>query len=270
MKKLDGGICFGSPTTITFLPLAIAPIDSHVGIWEASSKITRSNFAFSTSKYCATEIGLISIHGHNLGSRLGVKSNNLLIDIARPLFLIARWSTPISELFDASSVKEGIFEASLANNSALVSSSKYLLCSLNFLIFPSNNFPLNMDNRWSFEIMYSDKLLNSDFLNAAKTSWFSIFPFEYASTTKLSPISLVSSFIRFQLVQFLNISRFANHFFALCLQYSVQSFELSCFVSKSIFNKSVSFSSISFCSLAIDINSVTIFPFEVRNVWLPS
>ena len=53
----------GSPTTIALLALASEPTASAVGICDASSKITRSKSPFSAFKYCATVIGLISIHG---------------------------------------------------------------------------------------------------------------------------------------------------------------------------------------------------------------
>src|SRR5690554_7405699 len=82
-KKLVGGICLGSPTTIIFWPRAMAPTASQVGIWEASSKITRSNFVLSTSKYWATEMGLMSMQGHMRGKRLGMRSNSFRMEIGR-------------------------------------------------------------------------------------------------------------------------------------------------------------------------------------------
>src|SRR6202000_1978627 len=84
-KKLVGGICLGSPTTITLVPRAIAPTASQVGIWEASSETTKSNVALLASKYCATEIGLMSMQGVSRGRTFGIESNNFLRGIARPL-----------------------------------------------------------------------------------------------------------------------------------------------------------------------------------------
>ena len=71
-KNDVGGICLGSPTIIASSPRASAPTALLVGSCEASSKITRSNGVLFGSRYCATDSGLISIHGHNLGNNVGI------------------------------------------------------------------------------------------------------------------------------------------------------------------------------------------------------
>ena len=121
VKNDVGGSCFGSPTITTFSPLAIVPTASLVGSCDASSNITRSNFGNDGSIYCATEIGLISIHGQSLLSSVGILSNSFLSGIILPLFLIAFFSIPISE--DAALVPSdtGIFADNLAASSCIVS-----------------------------------------------------------------------------------------------------------------------------------------------------
>ena len=90
MKKLVGGICIGSPTTITALPLAMAPTASLVGIWLASSKMTRSNRPLVISRYCATERGLISIQGQRMGMMWRVWSMTRRTLVPRP-WLVMRF-----------------------------------------------------------------------------------------------------------------------------------------------------------------------------------
>src|SRR3546814_6886714 len=58
-KKEVGGICLGSPTTMTLLPRAMAPIASHTVICEASSKTTRSKCLLPAARNWATESGLM-------------------------------------------------------------------------------------------------------------------------------------------------------------------------------------------------------------------
>lgn len=53
----------GSPAITTCLPRAMVPIASHGAICDASSKITRSNKAWSEGRNWATESGLISMQG---------------------------------------------------------------------------------------------------------------------------------------------------------------------------------------------------------------
>ena len=102
-KKLVGGICFGSPTTTSALPRATAPTASLVGICEASSKITISNFSRATSTYCATDMGLISIHGQSLGSKVGMLSIIERMELPRPPFIMLRLRIPSSEVAMAAS-----------------------------------------------------------------------------------------------------------------------------------------------------------------------
>ena len=111
VKKLVGGICLGSPTTMTALPRAMAPTASLVGICEASSNTTRSNFSWSRSMNCATEMGLMSMQGHSLGSKVGIWSRMLRMEVLRPPEAMHRFRMPISELLAASMVSEGMREA---------------------------------------------------------------------------------------------------------------------------------------------------------------
>ena len=111
LKKLVGGICFGSPTTITDLPRAMAPIASLVGICEASSNTMRSNLSCERSMYCATDIGLISIHLHNRGMSVGNWSIRSRIETPRPPFDMFRCSKPISLLLSMLLLTCGICDA---------------------------------------------------------------------------------------------------------------------------------------------------------------
>ena len=146
VKKLVGGSCFGSPTTIRSLPRAIAPTASQVGIWDASSKMTRSNFGKDGSIYCATEIGDISIHGQRQRSRFGMLSKSLRIAVPRPPERIARWRIEISEDAEASSIALGIFAESIAASSCLVRFSKLALIFANCRIFSSTSAPLKSES----------------------------------------------------------------------------------------------------------------------------
>ena len=141
-KKLVGGICLGSPTTTNALPRAIAPTASLVGICDASSKITRSNFSASRSIYWATDIGLINMHGHSLGNRVGIWSIILRIDVPRPPFEMFLFRIPISELEAASIVSDGILAANLQYSSFLLNSWKSIVSCLYLLIISSNSNPL--------------------------------------------------------------------------------------------------------------------------------
>ena len=86
-----------SPTTISALPRAIAPTASLVGICEASSKMTRSNFSDFKSIYCATLIGLISIQGQRRGNKVGMLSMMVRMELPRPPLAIFRFRMLISE-----------------------------------------------------------------------------------------------------------------------------------------------------------------------------
>ena len=92
----------------------MAPTASHVGIWEASSNTTKSNLSWFTSIYCATDIGLISIHGHMRGNKLGIESNSLRIGTPRPLLRIHFCKIPTSELWAAAYTNDGMLEANFA------------------------------------------------------------------------------------------------------------------------------------------------------------
>ena len=113
-KKLVGGICLGSPTTITDLPRAMAPTASLVGICEASSKITRSNLLCDNAKNCATDIGLMSIHGQSLGNRVVMLSNKSRSEMPLPPLAMLRFKKPMGLLLSMLSVTCGIFEANRA------------------------------------------------------------------------------------------------------------------------------------------------------------
>ena len=52
--------------------------------------------------YCATDMGLINIHGQIRVIRVGIVSNNFRILIPLPPFRILRCKIPISELCAAS------------------------------------------------------------------------------------------------------------------------------------------------------------------------
>ena len=113
-KKLVGGICLGSPTTITDLPRAMAPTASLVGICDASSKITRSNLFCDKSKNCATDIGLISIQGQSLGNSVLMLSNKSRREMPLPPLAMFLLRNPIGLLLSMLSVTCGTFAASLA------------------------------------------------------------------------------------------------------------------------------------------------------------
>ena len=67
---LVGGNCSGSPTMITWLPRAIAPMASQTGICDASSKMTTSKGDASGGRYWAMESGLIITQGVSFVSTL--------------------------------------------------------------------------------------------------------------------------------------------------------------------------------------------------------
>ena len=68
---------------ITCEPLAMAPMASHGGICEASSKMTVSNPFSVGSRYCATLKGLINTQGFMLRKNVGMTVNSLRIGRCR-------------------------------------------------------------------------------------------------------------------------------------------------------------------------------------------
>ena len=84
--------------------------------------------------YCATEIGLISIHGQSRRSRVGILSKRLRRDIILPPLFIARLSMPISEAAEQALPATGIFAESRAASSCTVSREKRSVSSLNCTI----------------------------------------------------------------------------------------------------------------------------------------
>ena len=93
---LVGGSCSGSPTTITWLPRAMAPIASQTGICEASSKITTSNGLASAGRYCAIDSGLIITQGASWVRTFGIRPNSWRSGMCRAFLLISRASVPHS------------------------------------------------------------------------------------------------------------------------------------------------------------------------------
>ena len=102
-KNEVGGSCFGSPTMTTCLPLAIAPIASHTGICEASSKTTTSKSAVSVARYCAMDIGLIITHGASLVMAVGILLIISRKGKCRLFFCISLRNKPHSEFLVVSS-----------------------------------------------------------------------------------------------------------------------------------------------------------------------
>ncbi len=96
-KKEVGGSCLGSPTITTCLPRAMAPIASHTGICEASSKITTSKTLEFAARYWAMESGLISKHGVSLVRASGILDISSRSGRWRVFFVISCRRTPHSE-----------------------------------------------------------------------------------------------------------------------------------------------------------------------------
>ena len=71
----------------------------------------------------------------------------------RALLRIFFWSMPTSELWIAAWVKDGMFEANLANNSLWVIVSKFVDICLYFAMISLNILPLNNSSVGSFEII---------------------------------------------------------------------------------------------------------------------
>ena len=140
-KNEVGGICLGSPTMTAFSPRASTPTALHVGSWEASSKTTTSKGLRLVLRYCAAEIGLISIQGQRRGRRLGRSSNSLRILVPRPPLRIIRCRMPSSELFAAEEVKSGTFAARRQYISCLQSSVSSPSIRLNCATFSLNTEP---------------------------------------------------------------------------------------------------------------------------------
>ena len=80
----------GSPTIMQSLALDMAPTAIPVRICDASSKITISNFGKSRLMYCATDKGLMSIHGSSRGKTSALSLNISRIDTPLPLLCIIR------------------------------------------------------------------------------------------------------------------------------------------------------------------------------------
>jgi hypothetical protein len=93
---LVGGSCSGSPTMITWLPRAMAPMASQTGICEASSKITTSNGLASAGRYCAIESGLIIMQGTSWVMTFGIRPKSWRSGMCRAFLLISRASVPHS------------------------------------------------------------------------------------------------------------------------------------------------------------------------------
>ena len=152
IKKLVGGNWCSSPTITVPSPRDIAATASHVGIWDASSKMTRSNCGQSGPRYCETESGLISIAGHILEIRSGMVSNNLRIETPRQPFRMHFCRKPTSELWDASFRRAGSIAESLMTSSRRVVSSNSLHSLRNRFILSSNNIDWKKLNSLSCEI----------------------------------------------------------------------------------------------------------------------
>ena len=130
LKNVVGGSCLGSPTMTTSFPLAMAPTDSAVGIWEASSKMTRSKCSLEVPRYWATDNGLMSMQGVIRGRRFGSLSKRLLRVMPRPPLRMALCRMPTSEEPLASFIMFGTLEASTCWISFLASSSYFSVTSL--------------------------------------------------------------------------------------------------------------------------------------------
>src|ERR1700712_417697 len=84
----------------------------------------------------------MSMQGFMRGKRFGIESKSFRIELPLPLVLMARCKMLTSELCEASCVNDGIFDASFATNSSLVSFSNAALISRNRLILSWNWGPL--------------------------------------------------------------------------------------------------------------------------------
>ena len=63
--------------------------------------------------YCATEMGLISMHGHSLGKRVGMLSMMVRMEFPLPPLAIFRFRILISDPSAMAAEVEGTLEASL-------------------------------------------------------------------------------------------------------------------------------------------------------------
>ena len=85
-KKLVGGICQRSPTTINWRPRATTPIASQTVIWEASSKIIKSKSWELGGRYWATERGLMRKQGLSSEAKWGSPSKSWRTGLWRVFF----------------------------------------------------------------------------------------------------------------------------------------------------------------------------------------
>ncbi len=81
----------GSPTIIALFARASEGTASHVGICEASSKITISKAPERGGRYCATVTGLISMQGATTRISSGISVNKFLTLKPRGLPFMLRW-----------------------------------------------------------------------------------------------------------------------------------------------------------------------------------
>ena len=88
-------------------------------------------------------MGLINMQGHIRGNKVGIWSNSFRMDMPRALLRMFFCNIPTSELWIASWVKDGMLDASLANNSFLVMFSKLADICLYLAIISLNILPLN-------------------------------------------------------------------------------------------------------------------------------
>ena len=134
-KKFVGGICLGSPTIITFLPLAIVPTASHTVIWEASSKTTKSKELKCAGKNWETESGDIIKHGVRWSRFSPISLINCLIGLWLLFLLNSLERTPYSA-GDCGEFGSGVPEATIEEiYSAVVfatNSSRSLNSSIKF------------------------------------------------------------------------------------------------------------------------------------------
>ena len=124
-----------------FSPLASTPTALQVGSCEASSNTTTSNGCRLVLRYCAAEIGLMSMQGQSLGSRFGRSSNSLRMLVPLPPLRIILCNMPSSELFAAEELQSGTLEARRQKISCLESSVSSLSSRLNCATFSLNTKP---------------------------------------------------------------------------------------------------------------------------------
>ena len=215
----------GSPTTTRLLPLAIAPTASLVGICDASSKMTMSNMPASALRYCATLIGLMSMHGHICGRRSGIFEKRVLSDMPLAVLRTARLRMKSWESLAASWLASGRPAASFATISLR---HRFLMSSdtvRNICTEDSKRSPQNVLSSGVSVIIHSARERFMLFSNASLMLSTVILPSSKARATHSSPQFTTLCLPLLYRAYLRSSSTPDNHLEAFCLALSKKPFE---------------------------------------------